>query len=179
MIVVRTCTGHLTVQDYYECRSSDNSPESIIKIKQLMSVCQAKTHSLMFSFQIFFFALFLICIFPCTISYVIVFHIPQMCKLPHTTLTLTSCNTGVFALCSGETGFRHERDHIRLAECREACQSLQSQPRGKERRDTHSIMCAYSHTDHSLCPTGHVSKISILVFLFVTFSQAEKVKTSE
>lgn len=99
-----------------------------------------------------------------------------------TTLTLTSCNTGVFALCSGETGFRHEGDHIRLAECRETCQSLQSQPRGRERRRryTHSIMCAYSHTDHSLCPIGHVSKKSIpFFFLFVNFSQAEKVKTSE
>lgn len=68
--------------------------------------------------------------------------------LPRTTSPLKSCNTSMFVLCSGETGFCYEGDHIRPAECWEACQSLQSQSRGKRSRRGHSVMFDQLRTDH-------------------------------
>ena len=56
-----------------------------------------------------------------------------MLPVAHTALTLESSNTSLFVLCSGETGFRHEGDHLWPAECWETCQSFQSEPRGKKK----------------------------------------------
>ena len=80
----------------------------------------------------------------------------------------------MFALLSGETGFRHEGDHIWPAECWETCQSLQSQPGGKESR--HSTMCTHSHTDHTVYLLAKL-QVWAFQFLFVVFRRRGRWRT--